>query len=146
MNNSEQAIELFFNQYEKRFNDALEGNLEIDEIASCFAECFVQAHPNGTVCGSNNEEFKKLIPQGYDFYRKIGVTAMKITSKETTSLDSLHCMAKLKWKMLYRKVDELSGAIEFEVIYFLQKRASGYKIFSYITEDEEAVLKQHDLI
>jgi hypothetical protein len=146
MNNSEEALDLFFDQYEKRFNDALEGTMEADKIASSFADCFVQAHPHGVICGNNDEEFKKAIPKGYEFYRNIGVTAMKINSKEITSLDSMHCMVKVDWKMMYKKLEDVSGAIEFEVTYFLQKRSEGYKIFGYITGDEEAVLKQHDLI
>ncbi len=146
MNNSADDIQSFFDHYEAIFNHSLQGEPDVDMITSCFATCFVEASPKGIICGENDENFKKAIPNGYAFYRNIGVTAMKIISKEVSSLDSLHTMVKIRWKMLYKKQEDVSGAIEFDVIYFLQKMNNAFTIFSYITGDEELALKQHNLI
>lgn len=42
--------------------------------------------------------------------------------------------------------EDVNGAIEFDVIYFLQRMNNTLKIFSYITGDEELALKQHNMI
>lgn len=147
MENKHHQINHFFDQYEKRFNDALKGAPpDIESITQSFADCFIEASPLGVICGKNDEQFRIAIPQGYEFYKKIGITSMNIMSKQIDFLDDFHVMVKVQWNSVFTKKDASTGDIEFSVIYFLQRIENTYKIFSYITGDEQKVLKENGLI
>lgn len=136
----------FFAAYEKRFNDALKGETDVEAMANAFGPAFVEASPAGIHGGSNDQEFRKKIPQGMDFYRQIGTHAMEILSQDVTPLDDLHFMVKIHWKATYKNKDNTDLSIEFDVIYFLQDKEDQLKIFAYITGDEDNVLREHGLI
>ena len=106
----------------------------------------VEASPVGVVCGINNDEFRQVIPQGYKFYKKIGITSMNILDKEISILDDYHAMARIHWQSIYDRKDEQTGDIDFDVIYFVQDLGKGLKIFAYITGDEQKALKDNALI
>ncbi len=147
MENKYHRINHFFDQYEKRFNDALQGAApDIEAVTQSFAEYFIEASPLGIICGKNDEQFRTAIPQGYDFYKKIGIVSMNIISKQIDFLDAFHVMVKIQWNSIFVRKDNSNGSIEFQVIYFLQTKDDSHKIFSYITGDEQKVLKEHGLI
>lgn len=140
------AIREFFNQYEQRFNDALAGKEDIDATTNSFAECFIEANPNGVMCGANNDEFRKNIPKGNAFYKNIGTKLMKIENIDITRLNDAHYMAKVYWHSEYERKDNTEVSIDFDVIYLLQYREQHLKIFAYITGDEQAELQKNGLI
>ena len=142
----EKNIHQFFAAYEKRFNDAINGETDSEAMANAFANYFVEASPVGITGGMNNPSFREKIPQGIEFYQKIGTRSMEITSEAVTPLDELHYMVKIHWKAAYKSKDNSDLYIEFDVIYFLQEKDEKLKIFAYITGDEQKVLKEHGLI
>ncbi len=146
MNTRKKELEHFFDQYASRFNNALRtGESDVEAVASCFAEFFVEASPAGIIGGKNDDDFKKAIPKGYDFYKSIGITAMDILFKEITLLDDFHAMVKVHWKSSFTRKDHSGGSIEFDVVYLLQTKDETCKIFSYITGDEQKALKENGL-
>ncbi|ACT94072.1 hypothetical protein [Dyadobacter fermentans] len=138
-------IEQFFDAYEKRFADGLAGQEVGEDTASAFADFFVEASPMGIIGGKNDQEFRERVPQGYDFYRSIGITKMAIRQLDITELNELHYMVEVYWESFYEK-DGQPGSIEFSVIYFLQHLNGALKVFAYITGDEQAVLKERGLV
>ena len=141
------GIEQFFNAYAERVKLALAGAVyDVEATVRSFASCFIEASPAGVICGNNDESFRKKIPAGYDFYRKIGIEAMYILSKEITLLNECYAMAKINWAADFTKQQQEKGSIEFQVIYLLRINEGSLKIFAYITGDEEAALKEHGLI
>ena len=142
----EKNIYNFFAAYEKRFNDALKGETDVEAMANAFAPYFVEASPAGIHGGSNDPEFRKRIPQGMEFYCQIGTHSMEIVAQDVTPLDDMHYMVKIHWKATYKNKDNTDLAIEFDVIYFLQYREDELKIFAYITGDEDKVMREHGLI
>lgn len=139
-------IAAFFRNYARNFNLALQSeNIDPEATAGAFAGCFIEAGPFGVNCGKNDAQFRSMIPQGYTFYRNIGIISMDITAIETTGLDSIHAMTKIRWKSQYRNKNHISGAVEFEVIYFTQTIGSTPEIFAYITGDEQAALQKAGL-
>jgi hypothetical protein len=147
MENSKQDIDRFFDSYANRFNDALNGKQpDVDEISGSFAEYFVESSPAGVMGGKNDESFRKKIPEGYAFYKKIGITEMKLGSKETTLLDDHHAMTRVHWNSFFTRKDKTSGNIEFDVIYFTRLNDDKLTIFCYITGDEQKALKANKLI
>lgn len=146
---AQDSITTFFGQYEKRFNDALAGrDPDIEEAAAAFANHFLEASPNGLISGANDDNFRIAIPQGYAFYKKIGTTSMKIAGIEITHLDEHHAMARVDWHSRYKKKNSAEEVIiDFTVIYLLQLQADHqWKIFAYITGDEQKVLQDHGLV
>jgi len=140
--NHDAAINKFFEDYDARFNDALSGKpVDIDGTLNSFAESFIEASPVGIIVGNNDAQFRKAIPQGYEFYKSIGTKSMKIISKQIIPLDELHFLVKTHWLAKYETQE-----IAFDIFYFLQKREEEFKIFAYVTGDEKKVLKERGLI
>ena len=146
-NNRIQLLNKFFHLYADRFNNAITSESpDIEGTAKSFSDCFIAASPLGVACGTNNEEFKTAMLQGYSFYKSIGVKAMDIVLVDTTILDDFHEMTKIVWKCSYLKKDHSQGSIEFANFYFTRTKKDEHKIFAYITEDEQAALKEIGLI
>lgn len=147
MESRSQQLNQFFDQYAARFNEAIRtGKTDIEATTNAFAHCFVEASPLGVNCGKNDEQFRTAIPQGYAFYKSVGITAMNILSKEISLLDEFHAMVKVHWESVFTRKDKTSGSIEFDVFYFVQSLNNTHKIFAYITGDEQAALKANGLI
>jgi hypothetical protein len=147
MDNRQQTLEEFFTRYENRFNEVLSGGQpDVEDIAGDFAEYFIEASPVGIISGANDKKFREMIPEGWGFYKKIGVQAMNILSKDITMLDEMHAVVKIQWKSLFIRKDESKGDIVFEVFYMVQLRKDGPKIFAYVTGDEQKALKEEGLI
>ena len=98
-------LQEFFAEYETTFNRALSetATVDVEATAGAFADCFIEANPNGVMCGKNDEQFRTVIPQGYEFYRSIGTKSMEISSLTVTALDDYRAMAKVRWQALYVK-------------------------------------------
>lgn len=139
-------LEDFFMGYEARFNQSLAGSIDVEGTANTFANCFIEANPFGVNCGKNDDQFRAMIPRGYEFYKSIGTKSMKILSLKITSLDDYHSMANVHWQAIYSKKDGSEESIEFDVIYFIQTAGEQPKIFAYITGDEQGVLRERGLI
>ena len=141
-----QKIERFFQEYEKRFADGISGKIDVNATVESFAPVFLEAHPHGISCNKNDEKFRANVPKGYDFYRNIGTTKMRIDFLDITPLDDFHYMAKVYWKAYYIRKDKSLAHIDFSVIYMLQMVQDQPKIFTYITGDEQKVLRDNGLI
>ncbi len=146
MGDHTKKLDVFFTDYEKRFNESLQKEVDVENTVKSFADCFIEASPRGVTCGKNNDEFRQQIPKGYEFYKSIGTQSMSVRSKNTTQLDELHYMTKVDWSAFYRKKDGEKVQIDFSVIYFTQMQQGEPKIFGYVTGDEEKVLKERGLV
>jgi len=146
MTNTSESIRNFFSAYEARFNDAIHGKEDIDGTVNSFETCFLEASPGGINCGKNDESFREVIPKGNSYYRSIGTKSMRISNLDIQKLDDLHFMAKVHWDSSYERKDKTIINIEFDVIYFLRAKNIEWKIFLYITGDEQKVLKENGLI
>ncbi|WP_269851716.1 hypothetical protein [Methanosarcina horonobensis] len=102
-NNIEKKLEDFFRKYEARFNESLVGTIDVEEAANSFTDCFIGANPFGVLCGKNDDQFRAVITQGYEFYKSIGTKSMIIDSVKVSSLDEYHSMAKVHWRSFYSK-------------------------------------------
>ena len=147
MDDFKTSIEAFFDNYRARFNSSLsDGEVDVEGTVNSFTECFLEASPLGIMCGKNDRSFRKKIPKGYEFYKKIGTRSMIIEKKEITQLDEMHAMVKIFWRSEYNRKNDSPLTIDFEVFYLVQNTDDGIKIFTYITGDEQKVLKENRLI
>lgn len=140
-------IEHFFDAYAARAQQALDGHdPDIEQVTAAFADCFVESGPVGVSCGKNDAQFREAIPKGYAYYRQAGITAMDIRAQHVELLDELHAMNRVQWNSAFRRKDGTAGSINFEVIYLLRLEQNDWKIFAYITGDEEQAMRDNGLI
>ena len=145
--NFSDRIKLFFSEYERRFNDAMQDPavVDVDGFITSFADFVVGGNHLGVSGGRNDEQFRTAMSKGFDFYKSIGTKYMRAASLDISPLDAYHAMVKVHWDSRYQKKDGAEERIEFDVIYFLQIREGAPKIFAYITGDEEKALKEHGI-
>lgn len=141
------VIERFFEAYGAQFARALADPPEIDveATAGAFADCFIEAGPRGVSCGRNDDTFRAQIPQGYAFYRRIGIRSMAIVMFVPSQLDERHWGVRVRWLAEYDHGGR-TGELEFEGVYFVQMTGAGPKIFAYVTGDEEGELRALGLL
>lgn len=141
------TIEVFFNDYEKTFQDSINGKkVDAKKVVAFYADTFVQANPKGTVAVRNDKDFLDAIPKSYEFYNQLGSISMKIAKEEITILDEWHAVVKIHWKSDYQKKDGKKVTIDYDVHYFVQQHHGSIKIFSSISGDEEKLIKESGLV
>jgi hypothetical protein len=139
-------INEFFLAYQQLYTDALASDKpDTKATARVFADCFLAAGPWGVNCGQNGKAFTEKLEKGYAFYRSIGTESMHILFNDITLLDEYHAMANVQWHAGLVKKDLQELTIDFHVIYLLQTLNDKIKIFGYIAEDEEKILKEHGI-
>jgi hypothetical protein len=87
MDKMNKEFEEFFKEYEARFNKSLVGTINVEETANSFVDCFIGANPFGVLCGKNDDQFRNVITQGYEFYKGIETKSMIIDSVKVSSLN-----------------------------------------------------------
>ncbi|WP_305292072.1 hypothetical protein [Paracoccus wurundjeri] len=73
-------VRKLFERYERFFNRALYGEVDMEELTSLYSSEFIGAAPAGVRTGKNGDQFKKVMAQGYDHYRATGAKEMRIRS------------------------------------------------------------------
>lgn len=136
MNPVQKKIEQFFHRFEQDFNEVLSGNeAGIESLARAFSGSFVMAGRGGINCGKNNEAFHFHLSKGFKYYRKSGLTGMKIGSITTFILDDQHVLARIHWKSNFSKRRD-KDPVEYDACYLLQLKNETLHIFAYINGNE----------
>ena len=139
--------EAFFREYAKTYERSLGESVDVAAIRSFFAEAFVSASVSGQVAvGANDETFEETLKRGYGFYKAIGTTSMKVDRVEPEALYQNHDRVRVFYSAGYRKRDGTEVSIPFDVLYLLQRRSGGPKIFGFVAGDEMAVYRKHGLV
>jgi hypothetical protein len=139
--------EAFFRAYVDVFNRSTKSGVDVDAIRASYAEFFVSASAGGVVQGgANDEKYAEILRQGTGFYEAIGLQGMTLLKVETTPIDAEHDMVRPYFRAEYRKKDGKTVAIEFDVVYMLQRREGGPKIFAFVAGDEMALYRQYGLV
>ena len=137
----------FFRDYANACERSLGESVDVDAIRNFFAEVFISASISGQVAvGANDKTFEQTLRRGYDFYKAIGTTSMKIDRVETEVLYDNHDRVRVFYSACYRKRDGTEVSIPFDVLYLLQRRSGGPKIFGFVAGDEMAVYRAHGLV
>jgi len=137
----------FFRNYIDVFNRSMTGGVDADAIQASYAEYFVSAGAGGVVRGAaNDEKYAEVLRQGAGFYEAIGLQGMTLLKVEATPIDAGHDMVRPYFRADYRKKDGETLSIEFDVVYVLQRREGGPKIFAFVSGDEMGLYRQHGLV
>lgn len=142
----ETSVRKFFERYERAFNQALGGDMDLDEVAALYAPEFIAASPAGVAAGKNDDQLRQVMAQGYACYRAIGTKQMRIRDVRVTTLDEHHCVAHVAWTAVYARRDRPDVEIDFDVHYFVQQLDAEPKVFGWVSGDEEALLRERGII
>lgn len=142
----EASVRTFFERYESLFNQLLDGDTDMDEVAALYASEFIAASPAGVMVGKNDDQLKQVMAQGYERYRTIGTKEMRIRDVRLSSLDDYHCVAHVAWTATYARTDQPDVAIDFDVHDFVQNLGNDPKVFGWVSGDEQALLEKHGII
>lgn len=142
----ETSVRQLFERYETLFNQSLDGNMDMNEVASLYASEFIGAAPAGVRTGKNDDHFKHVMAQGYAHYRAMGTKDMRIRHVRLSPIDEHHCVAHVAWRATYARKDRPDVVIDFDVHYLVQKLDGTPKVFGWVSGDEQAVLRKHGII
>ncbi|HEV7765849.1 MAG TPA: hypothetical protein VGQ76_12670 [Thermoanaerobaculia bacterium] len=139
--------EAFFREYAAAYERSLGESVDVKAIRGFFAEAFVSASIAGEIAaGKNDETFAETLEKGYVFYKAIGTEAMTVDHVEADALYENHDRVRVFYVARYRKKDGTEITIPFDVLYLLQRRSDGPKIFAFIAGDEMGLYRQYGLV
>ena len=142
----ETDVRTLFERYERVFNTALRGELDLDDLSALYAREFIAASPAGVMAGKNDEQLGQVMTEGFARYRAIGTKEMRLRGLRVSPIDEHHCVAHVTWRATYARKDEPDVTIDFDVHYLVQKLGAGPQVFGWVSGDEQAVLKEHGII
>jgi len=142
----ETSVRKLFERYERVFNAALHGDVDMDDVAGLYAAEFIAASPAGVMTGKNDEQLKQVMAQGYARYRAIGTKEMRMRGVRISPMDEHHCLAHVAWRATYVRSDKPDITIDFDVHYLVQQLGAEPKVFGWVSGDEQAVLEEHGII
>jgi hypothetical protein len=143
----EEAVRKLFERYQRLFRQALDGNADLEDVASSYASGFVAASPSGVRVGENGEQLKEVMKRGFEHYRQIGTKDMRLRDIRIVPIDEQHCLAQVAWTAIYDRGADPVVSIDFQVHYLVQQiDPAPPKIFGWISGDEQAVLKEHGIL
>jgi hypothetical protein len=139
--------EALFRDYVAAYNRSLGDTVDVKAFRAFFAESFIGAGANGQVSvGRNDESFAKTLQQGYAFYKAIGTRRMEIDLVHAEPLHEGHDKVIVSYRAHYKKKDGSRLEIPFQLVYLLQRREGGPKIFGFVAGDEMALYREHGLV
>jgi hypothetical protein len=137
----------FFQNYAKAYERSLGDSVDVEAIRAFFAEAFLSASVGGNVAvGANDTTFVETLRKGYAFYKAIGTLSMSVRRVEPERLYENHDRVRVFYLARYRKRDATEVSIPFDVMYLLQRRSGGPKIFGFIAGDEMATYRSYGLV
>ncbi|WP_245493484.1 MULTISPECIES: nuclear transport factor 2 family protein [unclassified Mesorhizobium] len=139
-------LQEFFKTYEKVYNDAIAGTVDLDDVADIYSTGFVSVTPAGVIVGENGAELKDVMKKGFEAYRAIGSKKMICADVSVTPIDQDHCVAKVQWSGEYERKNKDRLTIDFEVNYLVERRDGRLKVFGWIAGDEQAEFSKYGLL
>ncbi|TPJ47174.1 nuclear transport factor 2 family protein [Mesorhizobium sp. B2-7-1] len=139
-------VQKFFKAYEKVYNDAIDGNANLDDFENMYSTGFVSVTSAGVMAGENGQQFKDMMEKGFEAYRAMGSRTMTCKDVSMTPIDQDHCVAKVQWSGQYEPKGKGLVTIDFEVDYLVERRDGRLKVFGWIAGDEQAEFKKNGLL
>lgn len=140
MKHTPQSIEQFLRAFERsRHPD------DIGRIASCFAETFLVASPDGARA-VRAADFALALPKRQKMLEEWGCQSTKLASVRVTALDSRYATAETSWLMSFAHSNgELSDVLVGST--FVLDTESECKILFYLThQDLATVLRERGIL
>jgi hypothetical protein len=128
----------FFDHYEAAYNPP-----NLKAIAAAYAENFMMSSPEGTGANHNGPQFLEGLQRVSNFYRKLGVTALRIADYEEMALDAQHALVQVTWSARGENGQEI---VAFDMSYVVGQPKGQPAILMFISHNETERLKQKGLM
>jgi len=140
MKHTRESIEQFLRAFEHTRHPE-----EIGRLASCFAETFLVASPDGTRV-VRAADFALALPKRQKMFDAWGCQSTKLASVRVTALDGRYATAETKWLMSFAHGDgQLSDVLVGST--FVLDTEGDCKILFYLThQDIATVLRERGIL
>lgn len=142
----EASVRQLFRDYEALTARGLRGDVHADAFGAFFAAEFIAASAQGVRGGKNDAAMRDAMADEFAHHRKVGATAMRVEAVRIMPLDAAHCVAAVDWSATYDRGARPDVTIRFTVHYFVQQTADGPRIFGWVSGDEQAALREHEIL
>jgi hypothetical protein len=82
------SIRMFFERYERVFNQSLGGDADVNDVTALYSAEFIAASPAGVATGKNDDRLKETMARGYERYRAMGTKRMRLRNLSTPIIAS----------------------------------------------------------
>jgi ketosteroid isomerase-like protein len=128
--NHADKIKAFFAGIEKASN-----TLDLELIASQYADQFLFADPNGTRI-IEKRKFLPALPKRQEFFKSLGHLSTKVLALEETRLDEQYTMVKAHFLMQFRKSSGQIVEAKVDSTYFLFMKGDSPKIVMHMEHED----------
>jgi hypothetical protein len=142
----ETTVQSFFERYARFFNQALDGDANLDEVAALYACEFIAASPAGVMAGKNDAQLRQVMAQGYQRYLAMGTKEMRLRGVRFCPIDEHHGVAHVAWTARYAREGRPDVSIDFDVHYLIQQLDGEPKVFGWVSGDEQALLRERGVV
>jgi len=97
MNLVSTIVQNFFDGFEESSN-----TLNLELLGSQYGDSFMFAGRAGAI-SIKKDDFLKVLPKRYGFFKTIGLVSSKITAIEETQLDKNYFLVRVNWEMRFEK-------------------------------------------
>ena len=136
----------FFAAYADFYNAAVEGKPVIGDLRHCYGDYVVGASPGSIMGGKNDEDYGKVMEQGFAFYRSIGMKRMLVRGVEASEIMAGHDLVHVDFRAELERRDGSPLQVDFSVAYVTQRHDSGPKIFAFISDDQMTLFRELGLV
>jgi hypothetical protein len=141
MQPSNDAIETFFREFEKRSDSG-----DIPALLPLFADTFMAAGPQGAQC-VRAADFAVVLPKRKQFFDSLGCRSTALVSLEHNRFDARYVVAQTRWRMTFAREGVEWKDVVADSVYIVDTGADAYKIVFYLSHrDIMTVLKEHGIL
>jgi hypothetical protein len=138
MNNFDEEVEIFLNQFEANSNI---GNAE--EAVKQFADVFMAADPGGAKAVPSSV-LMMAIPQRKKLFESVGGSVTTLASVEQTALDDRYVLLRTEWLV---KFDQGVEELTLRSTFLVHRSDDGLKIVLYLShQDLMSVLREKGVL
>jgi hypothetical protein len=120
--------------------------LDLELIASQYADQFIFADPNGTRV-VEKQKFLPALPKRNEFFKSLGHQFTSVLSLEETPIDDQYTMVKAHFLMQFQKTEGQITNAKVDSTYILFMRGDTPKIVMHIEhEDLKEAMQARDLL
>ena len=127
-------VRAFFDRFE-RASDIL----DVETIATLFAEVFMSADPNG-VRAVPRDAFVAALPQRQKLFDLMGATAIRLTALSETQLDDNYVLVHTRWAADLR--DPSQAPLTLSSSFILRRGGESLAVVFYLNHQDIVALAQ----
>jgi hypothetical protein len=138
---NETAIGRFFQLFAQQSS-----NNDFCSQASLFADSFLSASPQGTLC-VRGSDFASTLPKRKQLFERLGCRPATLVSLQETPLDARYVLAKTSWRLEFACGEADTKEVFVDSTFLVDTGEKAFKIVLYLThQDIMQVLRDRGIL